>query len=440
MKSLAENVILGGGICGLAAAQVLGRHATVLEQNDTPGGLVRSHRIGDYWFDLVIHLLHFPNAKIQHHIQTLMGDLLAPCPPIAWIETLHGTAQFPIQHNLDALEPAIAEQCIQDLRYEAERDDGSVPANYEAFLLRSFGKTFCELFFFPYNRKVWSRPLSQLAPSGFQWNIARPDLTPNKDKKAVHAYNQNGWYPRPQGGAPKRGMGLLSDALAAQCHDLRLKHRVEAIDPIAKRISVRHAETVHEVEYTGRILSTLPLNKFIQLCSNAPKALQDACARLKFNRVRSVALCIAGPRPHAPGLWRYYTNEQFLFTRLVFMHEFDPLMAPEHGWSLLVETTERGEEPGISDERLIERIWGDVRACGILPAHCRLLTAEVLTAEPGYVVFEPGVDVTVATAQAFLRQHGIDSLGRYGNWEYSSMAKVMEDGINWALNWLSVNG
>jgi len=439
MKRPAESVILGGGVCGLAAAQALGARASVFEQSHVAGGLVRSHRIGDYWFDWVIHLLHFPNSRIQDCIQTITGDLLVPCPPIAWIETLHGTAQFPIQHNLDALEPAVAKQCVDDLLHEAEHDDGSAPSNYEDLLRRTFGTTFCELFFFPYNRKMWHRPLSQLAPSGFQWNIARPDLTPKRDSKNINVYNKNGWYPRPAANANHRGMGVLSAALAAKCGDLRLNHRVESIDPEARRITVRHDNTVSDVEYTGRVLSTLPLNKLLQICVNAPHALRIACARLKFNRVRSVALCIEGPRPIDPGLWRYYTDERFLFTRLVFMNEFDPLMAPDNGWALLVETTERGEEAGISDSALIERIWADVGTCGILPTGCSLKAAEVLTAEPGYVVFEPGVDKIVAAAHAFLRAQGIDSLGRYGNWEYSSMAKVMEDGIDWALQQLSTS-
>ena len=92
-------MILGGGLTGLAAATRLGRAAVVLEADARPGGLVRTERFGEYWFDRVSHLLFFPNEEVEADVRGRVGDVLAPCPPSAWVTTHSGVARFPLQHH-----------------------------------------------------------------------------------------------------------------------------------------------------------------------------------------------------------------------------------------------------------------------------------------------------------------------------------------------------
>src|SRR5688572_17267558 len=92
-----DVVILGAGLTGLSAASILGDHAVVLERNERPGGLVRTDCFNGYWFDHVIHILHFQNKETEAKIKDLLGDCLAPCPPEAWVETAFGTTRFPFQ-------------------------------------------------------------------------------------------------------------------------------------------------------------------------------------------------------------------------------------------------------------------------------------------------------------------------------------------------------
>ncbi|HEX8831041.1 MAG TPA: NAD(P)-binding protein, partial [Longimicrobium sp.] len=86
MEERGEFLVLGGGVAGLAAGVELGERAIVLERESRPGGLVVSDEFEGYWFDRVLHLLHFPDEALQRRIQEIVGDDLAPCPPVAWIE------------------------------------------------------------------------------------------------------------------------------------------------------------------------------------------------------------------------------------------------------------------------------------------------------------------------------------------------------------------
>jgi protoporphyrinogen oxidase len=430
-----DVLILGGGLTGLAAADALGERAVVLERGQTPGGLVQTAEIDGYWFDRVIHLLHFDDPATEARCRALLGDDLRPCPPEAWVECAAGRARFPIQLHLGDLDERARDACVADLRRIA-----AVPAapatSFAEWLLGSFGPALCRLFFFPYNRKLWKRPLGRLAPSGLQWNIARPPLErvlagARPGAATARAYNANGWYPRPPRGAPLRGMEVLAAALARRAADLRLEHEVVGIDLRRRMVTARHGARTVRFRWREACLGTLPLPLLVGLSLEAPSRLREACAGLARNRVQTVALCVRGPRPEGSGHWRYFTDERLVFHRLVFMHAFDPDSAPDDGWGLMAEISERAEVPEGSRAALVARTRADVERAGVLPDGCSVIGAHVMGSDPAYVVFTAQSRALVARARAFLERSGVTPLGRYGRWEYSSMAQVMRDGFAW---------
>lgn len=434
MTSAHDVLILGGGLAGLSAAWELGRRACVLEREARPGGLVRSERVDGYWFDHVIHLLHLSDPVSERRLRGLLGDVLARCPPRAFVECAAGTTRFPLQDHLAGLDPAAVVRCLTDLAQVTYAPSPAPPNSYAEMLRQSFGAGLCELFFEPYNRKMWRRPLEGLAPSGFQWNISRPDFAGvlrGALDPAHHAaaYNANGWYPRPPRGAPLRGMEVLSQRLAAQAADLRCGHEVLSLDPARRRVRARHQGEVTEHSWRAACLSTLPLPRALALCAGAPAELVDASRAMTRNRVRSVMLCVRGPRPEASGHWRYYADESLAFTRLVFMTEFDPDAAPPEGFGVLAEVTEPAEQPPEPDDALARRVIDDVRRVGWLAPPCEVVARRCVTVDPAYVVFTPDNRAVVEAARAFLRGHGVEPLGRYGRWEYSSMEQVIRDGL-----------
>jgi protoporphyrinogen oxidase len=438
MEERGEFLVLGGGVAGLAAGVELGERAIVLERESRPGGLVVSDEFEGYWFDRVLHLLHFPDEALQRRIQEIVGDDLAPCPPVAWIECAGGNVRYPFQLNVGGLEEGSRNRCLADFaRASFGADSGEPPADYEDLLVRAFGREMCEQFFLPYNRKMWRRPLRSLAPMGFVWNIHRPSFEevldgafrPNLPRET---YNTRAFYPRPPAGAPVRGMEVLSRSLAARVPRLRLDTEVLAIDPRVRTVSARHEGRELRFGYDRRCLSTMPLPQTMRACAGAPEELVRAAEALPRNVVFSVAFAIRGPRPAAPGHWRYHTDERVPFTRLVYMAEFDPLTAPADGWGLMAEVTHPAEEPWPGEEELCASARDGLRRVGALGEGQEIVAERVFVADPAYVVFTPESREVVRRCTEYLAAAGVDTVGRYGRWEYSSMAQVMADGFRWA--------
>ena len=431
-----DVLVLGGGLTGLAAAGELGSRAIVLERDERPGGLVRTERFGKYFFDRVIHLLHFRDTVTQERIRALLGETLAPCPPEAFVECAAGTARFPLQSHLHGLSLDARKACLRDFAQAAGAEPGRTPCDYRDFLLRSFGSSLCELFFFPYNRKMWKRPLETLAPADFQWNIARPhlgDVVRGAFDPSFRgdAYNANGWYPRPTARAQVRGMEVLSRALAARVHDLRLRHEVVSVDLDRQSVVAQTPTGPRRFVFKGACLSTIPLPVLVSRCVQTPASLREACNRLRWNRVISVALSVRGRRPDL-GHWRYYADESIAFTRLVFLHAFDPLLAPAEGWPLLAEIPQRAEDARESETALVSRVEADVVRSGVIAPGSRVVDAHVMTVDPAYVVFSRESAETIQRARSFFSARGVTPLGRYGHWRYSSMAQDLRDGYAFA--------
>ena len=395
------------------------------------------HRSG-YWFDHVSHLLHFPDATTEAAGRSLLGDVLARCPPKAYVECAAGTARYPLQLHLADLDADTRVACVEEFARASVTAPDEAPRNYEELLLATFGSALCELFFFPYNRKMWRRPLSQLASSGVHWNIARPGLA-DMIRGAIgvmtetEVYNANGWYPRPHSGAPVRGMEVLSRALAERVSDLRTGETVESIDLDRREVVVDTTSGARTLRF-AHCLSTIPLPMAFEKCRQSPADLRDSVRDLRWNRVRSVLLSISGPRRRDSGHWRYIADESVPFTKLVYMTAFDPLMAPPDGWSLLVEVTERGEDRPEPDSTLVPSVLRGLTRLGALGEDCAVVDSCVLTIDPAYVVFMPENHTTIERARAVLRAGGVEPLGRYGYWEYSAMTKAMADGRAYAAS------
>ena len=79
----------------------------------------------------------------------------------------------------------------------------------------------------------------------------------------------------------------------------------------------------------------------------------------------------------------------------------------------------------------MKRTCDDVIRAGALSGECKIIDRNLMVIDPAYVVFTPENESIVNAARDFLVQHGVTPLGRYGRWEYSSMAQCMRDGFAW---------
>lgn len=428
-------VILGAGLTGLSTALHLrGRPYLVVEREQRVGGKARSERRDGYTFDITGHWLHLRDDRVR----ALVGDLFPP-GQLVEIERrtgvyTHGVMlPYPFQANLHGLPPPMVRDCMVDFiqaQVEAARPDAPPPRSFREFVERRFGRGIAELFFVPYNTKLWGVGPDELTPDWGSRFIPLPQIEQVVGgalglRQDGLGYNTRFLYPR------AGGIDHLPEAMAA-----RLRGRAPeaiAVDCAAEEIDVQ----ARRIKLSGRpdwldydaLVSTIPLPQLMARIRGVPEPVRQAAAALRWVSWRY--LDVATRRaPPIEEHWVYVPELQIPFFRVGVYSNALPAMAPPGAGALYVELADRQGRPDLP------AIVQHLHQMGALVSPHDVVFAEVREVECAYVLFDDACAEATATIHRWLDRVGaVRSCGRYGAWIYNSMEDCIIQGME-AAAWV----
>ena len=166
MKRIA---IIGAGISGLTSAQLLKNKAQVVvfEREAKPGGLIRCERVnGSLFHTCGGHVFNTKNIKVLDWFwqQFNKENEFHKTDRNSVIVLPNGQhIPYPIENFAYLLDEQTQKAFIRDLLQIATYEKtGEQITNFQAFLRSQFGDTLYQLYFEPYNKKVWRRELSDV--------------------------------------------------------------------------------------------------------------------------------------------------------------------------------------------------------------------------------------------------------------------------------------
>ena len=84
---------------------------------------------------------------------------------------------YPFQHNFHHLDDGDRRRALDGLQEASKRPASSpLPPHFESWIQSTFGSGLAEIFFLPYNRKVWGFPLDSIGTDWVDDRVALPDL------------------------------------------------------------------------------------------------------------------------------------------------------------------------------------------------------------------------------------------------------------------------
>lgn len=420
-----RTLILGGGMAGLSCAFHLKSNYLLLERSDEPGGLSRSIKQDGFIYDHTGHLLHLRNPYTLKLIPTLLGDNLALHQRRAWIYSHHTYTRYPFQANTFGLPQSVIRDCLNGmvdaLLENRPAPTGLDPESLRSWVLRTFGKGFAKHFFFPYNEKLWTVSPDVLTAEWVAPFVPRPSAKEAiegalVDQTTSFGYNASFYYPK------EGGIQALAFAFAKGLTNIRLNTAVTSIDFAHKMVTLNGQERI-AYDY---LVSTLPLNRFLEMAQPLPSEVEETRTLLRWSGVYNLNLGIARPQI-SDKHWIYFPEKKYRFYRVGFPMNFSERMTPPGHSSMYVEV---GYQPGeVPDDLTVRReILRGLRESGLLDPKDKIVSEKILHIPVAYVTYDKNRTRSAQQLLSFLESQDIYSIGRFGGWKYSYMEEAILEG------------
>ncbi|WP_347116301.1 glycosyltransferase [Leclercia sp. S52] len=446
-------LILGAGPTGLSAAYHYGEGAILLERNATVGGLCRSIQDKGFTFDYAGHIMFSADEEVLALYKTLLGDNIHWQIREAWVYTDGVYTRYPFQGSLYGLPATVVKECIlgaiearygtgsgvQSMTTCSEKTaqgkqhhdccaDGAVPdyisadpaektpkkGSFEAFIYETWGKGIARHFAIPYNKKLWTVPLSEMETSWLGGRVPLPDLEQIIDGALNETAKPMG--PNARFGYPLQGgfQALMNGFLP------HIKGRIETGAEVSKiyanqRIVALADGRQYRYEH---MISTLVLPELIRLMGDeVPPEVRRAAKGLRHVSVRCVNLGI-GRDNLTDKHWIYYAGKT-VFHRIFVQGNASPYCSPAGSCGLTCEISYSPDKPlPVDGQALIDRCIKECIETGIITAEDEIITANQIDIPYAYVIYDQSRKENVETIRKWLLLHGITLAGRYSEWEY----------------------
>ena len=430
----AHLAILGGGPAGLAVgyyARKLGLPFTIYEATDRVGGNCVTLHHGDFAFDSCAHRFHDQEPQETAELQTLLGAELQRIDVPSLIYSEGRFVDFPLS-PLNLLRTVGPLTCLRAAGevIRARMSHGPAPTDFEAFALRTYGRTLAERFLLGYSTKLWGVPCRELSPrvagkrmKGLTLKTFLKEALFGSKAKTEHL--DGAFY------YPRTGIGAIPGAMAAACgaENIRLRAEITGIRCDSDRIA---AVQVNGREWADAsfVVSTLPLNRFLRMMTPpAPEPLLAVADRLQYRNVILVAVLLNRPSvTHAATL--YFPGPEFPFTRLYEPRNRSAAMAPENRTSLVIEMPCQANDPvwTAPDELLVERVCGPLLRSGLIRQE-EVLDTTVFRMPMAYPVLRAGFEHLLEQITNYLGSfRNLALSGRSGRFAYSHVHDLMKWG------------
>lgn len=422
-----NNYILGGGVTGLAAG--LSSGLPVFEAVAEPGGICSSYyvRPGEserlarapldgeaYRFEIGGgHWIFGGDPTVLQFIRTV-----APVSSYQRSSAVYFSEQdlyvpYPLQNHLRYLNGEVVRQALKEL----VKGPGQFRTMQE-WMTENFGSTLCNLFFFPFHELYTAGLYKTIAPQdAYKSPVSLSHVIQGAFEEAPSVgYNVNFIY-------PQEGLNTLAQRMASLC-DIRYGKRAIEIDVRNKEIAFADGS----VAGYETLLSTLPLNKMMQMTGLKVEAIPDPHTSVLVLNIGATRgeRC---PNEH----WLYNPDAKSGFHRVGFYSNVDSSFLPKsarHANNKVSIYIERayvpGEKPSDAEvssyaNNVVQELqnWGYIEDAEVV---------DPTWIDVAYTWSYPNSHWKEQALQK-LENQGIYQIGRYGRWNFQGIADSVRDGF-----------
>lgn len=415
-----ETLIAGGGLAGLTAGAHLGDSSLVLEKDGIPGGLLQSPTRDGFTIDLVPHVFFTREEQATRLFEETVGEgRFFRKPSDIRVYSHERLTRFPFQCSLYGLPTDVVVECLYEFANAQANPPGTV-ADFNEFVMASFGKGIAKHFLVPYNTKLWGvSSLDELTADWVGGKVITTDLRDViegaiSDRRFTKLPNETFRYPC------HGGIETLGLTMADRVPNLKLRTQIDTID-----FDRKVALTADGTEYAySALLYTLPLPALPRYAAMPlPDEVRKACEALRYRDVYGIHFGI-GREKIVDWHWMYYPEHIYPFYRVSFPSNMSPHTVP-HGTSSIIAEVAVNPTDEVDTEQLLERCLDGLRKSGVVRRDDPVLMSAAHRLSPAYVVYDKHRNAAVDCITDFLGRHDVVTAGRFGEWRFFNMDHTM---------------
>ena len=425
---MARVVILGAGLTGLSAAYHLEQQGIfdykIFEKNSSAGGLLRSFSQDGFTFDFTGHLLHISNDYFKSFLNKIVSlDSFLYINRKAAIHSHNTMVPYPFQMNLHGLPPQVIYECIEGfINRPVSRKK---PTTFPEWVQKYFGSGIGKHFFYPYNSKILAYDLKKVHPAWTGRFVPKTSLkamiegavAPAEERNA--GYNSYFYYPK------KNGIETIITGLLKHVKNpVQTGYEAEHIDPIKKIVYFSNGSS----EKYDTLMSTMPLDTLLKKSSwQARSNLKSTSKKLHCNTVLNFNMGFNVPDISSKH-WLYFPEKKYLFYRVGFWNNICKQSTPKGMSAIYGETS---FIPGSKSKQQMHNHYQKAiqQALTFLKlSEKNIVTEKHLVLPHAYVIYDAWREKNLKKLHKQLEEYQILSIGRFGEWKYSSMQEAVLDG------------
>jgi protoporphyrinogen oxidase len=407
-----NTLIVGSGISGTAAGNILKSKDykyRMFEGKSRTGGLVHCEVVNGYLYHRVGG--HVFNSKVQRvldwfwpHFNRDEEFLKVERNAKIYLEEKY--IGYPIENHLYQIDRSLAKGAIDDLLTCSQKDNVR-HNNFKSFLSNTFGPTLCDLYFFPYNEKIWGLPLDEVSIDWLEGKLPIPDVSSvfydnifrKKEENMVHS---TFYYPK------KGGSQFVIDRLG---EGLVIETGVEVSD-----INLLDNQGIKVLDtYYSNLIYTGDIRRLADIIKTDSKSLSNALLDVQSlpSHGTSNILCECDPTDIS---WLYLPDSSIKAHRIIYTGGFSK---NNNG-----DSTRMSCVVEFSGEVNINEMEVELEK---LPGNLKPIASNY--EKNSYIIHDNNSNEKVAEAKAELEKFGVFLLGRFAEWQYYNMDKAIESAM-----------
>ena len=399
--------IIGAGVSGLTVAQLLREKAEVVvfERESKAGGLIRCERIdGSLFHTCGGHVFNTKNQQVldwfwkqfdkdtEFHKTDRNSVIFLP----------NGQQiPYPIENFAYLLDESLQKSFIQDLLAISKTNSQPIE-NFKDFLKQRFGNTLYNLYFEPYNMKVWRRSLTDVPIDWLAGKLPMPTVEEiiynNFNRVAEKQFVHSSFFYEKRNGS-QLIVERLAKGINIRCGAI--------IDQIERRQNqwLINGEIFNNVIFCGNIKDIPHLVKGVEISTYT-----QPIEALQFHGTTAV-FCEIDANPYS---WIYLPDDKYEAHRIICTGNFASSNNGKLNPNRITATVEFTDE--ISKEKISENLQR-------IPLNPKYITHKYN--QYTYPIQQKNTREMILSLKQKLAAKGFYMTGRFADWEYYNMDAAM---------------